>query len=137
MTKKYNYKHQKSDGKNDTGRPPKYNHPSEIQPIIDKYFEDCNINNEPYTITGLALSLRMDRGMLEDYARKKEFCHTIKQARTKVIAYAEKHLYSKHMVGALFHIKNLAPDYFKDRYEHTGKDGGPLVVKFNKTDEKL
>ena len=137
MTKKYNYK-KKADGiTNQVGRPPKYSKSEEIEPLIHNYFEHCDVNNIPYTITGLALCLGFYRDILEDYARKPEFQYTIKKARTKIIKYAEEHLYGKNMIGALFHIKNLAPTYWKDRYEHTGKDGGPLVVKFNKTDEKL
>jgi hypothetical protein len=31
--------------------------------------------------------------------------------------------------GAIFYLKNAFRDDYKDRHEHTGEDGGPMVVK--------
>ena len=39
------------------GRPNKITGDKELQEKIDKYFKECDIKNEPYTITGLCIAL--------------------------------------------------------------------------------
>ena len=71
------------------GRPPKYTKVEEMQEKIDEYFLQCDIDNEPYTVTGLGLALGMSRQDLINYRKKDEFFDTIKKAKMKVEEYCE------------------------------------------------
>lgn len=99
------------------GRPPKYNNAEEMQLKIDKYFLDCDNNNEPYTVTGLALALDMSRQDLINYSNKEEFFDTIKKAKLKVENYLEKRLIKdSSCTGIIFNLKN---NYgWKDKQEN-------------------
>lgn len=97
----------KSPAKKDIGRPLKFKTVKQLEKLIDKYFNDCEENQEPYTITGLALALDTTRHTLIDYEERKEFLHTIRKAKARVENYAEKKLYSNHTIGAIFHLKNF------------------------------
>lgn len=89
------------------GRPPKYKTKEEIQVLIDNYFKQCDLNNEPYTVTGLALSLDMSRQDLINYSKKDEFVDTIKKAKMRVENYLEKRLINdSSCTGIIFNLKN-------------------------------
>jgi hypothetical protein len=117
--------------KSNAGRPPKFKTAEEMQEVVDAYFNDCDTNEEPYTITGLALALDMTRESLVNYENRDEFFSTVKRAKLKCQNYAEKFLYSgKNATGAIFNLKN---NYgWKDKHENelTGKDGGPIETKW-------
>lgn len=99
------------------GRPPKYKKKEEIQELIDKYFCDCDKNDEPYTVTGLALALNISRQDLINYSNKEEFFDTIKKAKLKVENYLEKRLIKDNScTGIIFNLKN---NYgWKDKQEN-------------------
>ncbi len=103
--------------KNIGGRPPKYKTAEEMKLKIDKYFLDCDKNNEPYTITGLAMSLDMSRQDLINYSNKEEFFDTIKKAKMRVENYLEKRLIKDtSCTGVIFNLKN---NYgWKDKQEN-------------------
>lgn len=89
------------------GRPPKYKTKEEIQALIDNYFKQCDLDNEPYTVTGLALSLDMSRQDLINYSKKDEFVDTIKKAKMRVENYLEKRLINdSSCTGIIFNLKN-------------------------------
>jgi hypothetical protein len=89
------------------GRPLKYNDPVEMQILIDKYFDDCDINDKPYTITGLALALDTNREALINYGKRDEFSHTIRKAKLRIQNYAECCLFNgKNPAGVIFNLKN-------------------------------
>ena len=75
---------------NKGGRPLKFQSVEYLQSLIDKYFEECDETNEPYTITGLANALDTDRAALVRYQERDEFCNTIKRAKRKVEEQFEK-----------------------------------------------
>ena len=94
---------------NKVGRPRKYSNVIELQKLIDEYFEFCDLKNRPYTITGLALWLDMDRkGLLRfqtDY--EDEFCHAITRAKERVQEFVECCLFRKGIAqGVIFNLKN-------------------------------
>lgn len=112
-----------------TGRPPMYKTPAEMQKAIDKYFEDCNgefimdaegnlmtdkngkpvkTKERPLTITGLALALGFTtRQSLLNYEGDPKFLDTIKRAKTRIEQYAEERLFDKEGVnGAKFNLSN-------------------------------
>lgn len=99
------------------GRPPKYTEAEEMQKKIDKYFEDCKLNNKPYTITGLGLALDMSRQDLINYSKKEKFFDTIKKAKMRVENYLEERLINdSSATGIIFNLKN---NYgWKDKQEN-------------------
>jgi hypothetical protein len=107
------------------GRPLKFQSVEELQKKIDAYFAECEVKEEPYTITGLALALGTYRQTLINYEGKEEFMDAIKSAKTRVEQYAEKKLFSSTPSGAIFALKNFG---WSDKIEneHTGKDGKPI-----------
>jgi len=106
------------------GRPPKYKSASEIQKNIDAYFSE---DDEP-TITGLALALGFNsRQSLLNYEGKQEFVDAIKRAKSRVEHSYEKSLRKDGGAGNIFALKNFGWSD-KQEMEHTGKDGGPIVL---------
>ncbi len=92
-----------------TGRPKKYTDPNEMQKRIDIYFADCDSRNEPYTMTGLSISLDLDRDTLLRYGKTEAFYFTIKKAREKVVNSIEKKLITEaNPTGKIFWLKNNA-----------------------------
>ena len=94
--------------KKSVGCPLKFTCKEEMQVLGEKYFKECKENNEPLTITGLALGLGFNsRQSLLNYAENGEFLDTIKNLKTRVENYAEKQAFSgKNPSGAIFVLKN-------------------------------
>jgi len=93
--------------KHKVGRPLKFANSEDMQTKIDAYFEDCNKNQIPYTITGLSLALDCDRVTLLNYSKKEEFFSTIKRAKLMVEHALELMLLqSSHAGGTIFNLKN-------------------------------
>ena len=89
------------------GRPPKYKDVKQVQEIIDRYFAECDENDEYYTMTGLAMALDMTRKGLVEYSEKEEFGNTIKKAKQRVEKQNEALLMSgKNVAGVIFNLKN-------------------------------
>lgn len=89
------------------GRPPKWKSPEELQVLIDKYFLDCEANNEPLTITGLAMALDTYRETLMNYQEKDEFMDTIKKAKQRIENAYEQRLIKYGRSGDIFALKNF------------------------------
>ena len=96
------------------GRPPKWETPEQLQKEIDKYFLDCEENNEPLTITGLAMALDTYRETLMNYQEKDEFMDTIKKAKQRIENAYEKRLIKYGRSGDIFALKNFN---WKDKQE--------------------
>ena len=105
------------ESKNTGGRPPVWSTPEELQKDIDRYFEtDAKVitgydDGEPIyafqpTMSGLALSLGVDRKTITNYSHKDGFFPSIKKARDMVENALERHLYGKNVTGAIFNLKN-------------------------------
>jgi len=90
------------------GRPRLYNSAEELEVLIDKYFKDCIKDNRPYTMSGLAYALGMDRRTLINYSKEEEYFHTIKKAKDFVEQYVEEKLLTNSGVttGVIFNLKN-------------------------------
>ena len=93
---------------NKGGRPLKFQSVEHLQSLIDKYFDECDIKNKPYTITGLANALDTDRITLIRYQERDEFSNTIKKAKRKVEEqFEERSLQGKYNPTiAIFLMKN-------------------------------
>ena len=89
------------------GRPMKFKTPKEIEDKANEYFKKCDIDEKPYTITGLAIALDTDRQTLINYENRDEFFDTIKKVKQKVENYAEERLFTgNNTAGVIFNLKN-------------------------------
>ena len=89
------------------GRPNKFKSVEEMQKAIDNYFKDCDANERPYTISGLAYALDTTRRTLLDYEENDEFSHTIKKAKAKIEQFVEERLFvGNNTAGVIFNLKN-------------------------------
>jgi len=121
--------------KNKVGRPLKFPSPEDMQEKIDEYFYECDDNQIPYTITGLAMALDCDRVTILDYAKKPEFSSTIKKAKIKVERGLELMLIQgRTPAGVIFNLKNNFG--WKDKQEIDWK-GELAVKKISKEDAEV
>ncbi len=110
---------------NKNGRPLKFEDPAKLDKLVDAYISKCKSDDEPLTITGLALYLGFcDKSSLYDYQKKEDFTHSIKRARSLVENGYEKRL--GEGAGAIFALKNFG---WTDRQDLN--IGGQLGVTFN------
>lgn len=87
------------------GRPRKYANEEELSKAIEEYF-----NSRPeieWTITGLAMTIGLDRKALIEYGSKDEFSYTIKRAKERVQESYEKSLRKNGRTGDIFALKNF------------------------------
>ena len=94
------------------GRPLKYQSVEEVEPLIEKYFQETKM--EDWTITGLALALDTSRDILIDYEWRDEFSNTIKKAKEMVEHSYEVDLKKKGNTWTIFALKNFN---WKDKHE--------------------
>lgn len=106
------------------GRPLEFKTVEELQAKIDEYFEWCDnriktifdekTNKElvinypaPYTMSGLARRLGIDRKTLVNYSHRDEFFPAIRAARERVHEDVETRLMdTRNEKGAIFNLKN-------------------------------
>jgi len=105
------------------GRPLLYSSVEDMKKIVDEYFDWCDnrairiwddktqsekmvCSPAPYTMSGLARRLGMDRTSLINYENRDEFFLTIKGARERVHEDVETRLMEKQATGAIFNLKN-------------------------------
>lgn len=98
-------------------RPKLYTSVEKMEEDIEKYFIDCDEKEKPYTMSGLAYALDMDRRSLLNYSKDEKFFPTIKKAREKV----EQQLEENALMGkanATFTIFNLKNNFsWQDKTE--------------------
>lgn len=88
----------------------KYKNVEDLQKGIDEYFAKCDKEEKPYTMSGLACSLDIDRRTLTNYSHKDSFFPLIKRAKQRV----EQQLEENALIGkgnATFTIFNLKNNY--------------------------
>lgn len=97
------------------GRPLVFKTVEDLEQAIELYFETdayIEIGGEEKakmyapTMSGLALSLGVDRKTITNYANKDDFFPTIKKARTRVEVALEQRLYGNNVTGVIFNLKN-------------------------------
>lgn len=95
----------------------KYKTQEQLQKGIDKYFKDCDEKQKPYTMSGLAYSLGIDRATLVRYSDRDLFATQIKNAKQKVQTQLEENALSGK-ANAVFTIFNLKNNYgWRDTFE--------------------
>ena len=71
-----------------------------------EFFAKCDADDQPYTVTGLALSVGLcSRSELYEYELKPEFAATVRTARLRVENYNERMLQRGNCTGAIFALK--------------------------------
>lgn len=108
------------------GRPLKFESAQSLQEAIDKYFRECAINERPYSITGLALSLDCCRQTIQNYEVMPEFLDTIKRAKLRVENFYEERLTLPNATGTIFALKNF--DWKDTQDVNQTNVGAPQVV---------
>jgi len=90
------------------GRPLKFKSVEELERKIAEYFQKCEEEKKPLTITGLAVALDTTGGTLLDYqGRGGGIAVLIRKAKTRCEQYAEDRLFSSQQcTGAIFTLKN-------------------------------
>lgn len=130
------------------GRPLSYGTVGELDQAVRSYFNECDphiakrmvengVNElgetiwtlreimtiqKPYTMSGLARHLGIDRKTLVNYAKMEQFFLTVEAARERVHEFAEEQLYGKSASGAQFVLKNNFDWKDKSEIDHTSKD---------------
>ena len=103
------------------GQPRKYRSAEALQSAIDKYFVGQDDRERPYTITGLATAIGLDRKALIEYGSTAEYSNTIKAARARVKnSVEERLLQGGQAAGAIFWLKNNDKWQDKQEIEHSG-----------------
>ena len=120
------------------GRPKKYRNCLDLDMDAEVYFESCIYEDDgdyikrkepiPFTITGLAMALSMDRDSLLNYGKDKDFFGTVKRHKLRVENDYELSLRKRGTAGEIFGLKNFGC-HDKRLNEHTGKDNGPIETK--------
>lgn len=95
-------------------RPRQYTSAEQMQAVIDSYFEECDEQDKPYSVSGLCYALDMDRLTLLRYCDRdetetdSELSNTIKRAKARILAQQEERLLSGKgsTVGLIFSMKN-------------------------------
>ena len=95
----------------------KYKKAEDLEKGIEAYFNDCDEKKVPYTMSGLAYSLGLDRTTLVRYGDRDLFANQIKKAKNRV----EQQLEQNALMGKgnpTFTIFNLKNNYgWKDQQE--------------------
>lgn len=117
------------------GRPNKFKTVEDMQKAIDDYFDYCDMNKKPYTVSGLAYALDTTRRTLLDYTEKDEFSHTIKSAKARIERFNEEMLYSKDVptVGVIFNLKNNYD--WKDKQEIEADVNSDVSINIELSDD--
>lgn len=117
-------------------KPGKYENAKQIQKIFDKYFAECEENQEYPSVTGLAYSLGLGRQGLLDYensllngklkslddTEKAKISDTIKRAKSFVEMCYEQRLFANgNPAGTIFTLKNNYKWVDKQEVEQTNK----------------
>ena len=95
----------------------KYKRQEELKKGIDAYFDMCDEKGRPYTMSGLAFSLGVDRVTLINYGKRDLFFTLVNDAKQRVQAQLEENaLMGKG--NAVFTIFNLKNNYgWRDQVE--------------------
>lgn len=80
----------------------------EMQAVIDRYFEECDAREKPYTIPGLARALGFgSRNAINRYLKRPEFKDIISSARLRIEEQRTEQLITQNNpTGKIFDLKN-------------------------------
>ncbi|MDY3777478.1 MAG: terminase small subunit [Candidatus Onthovivens sp.] len=113
------------------GRPKAFKSVKEVEEKINAYFNYCEEKEKPYTMSGLAYYLGIDRKTLLNYSKDEEYFHTIKKARDRVQMQLEENALS-NKANPTFTIFNL-----KNNFDWKDNNEVKTNVEITKVDELL
>jgi len=103
---------------NNGGRPRKYETPEKLESRCLDYFEYCVTDKQVITITGLCLYLGIHRDTLNAWRKEdNEFSDIVKRAIDCVLIAYETKLDTFTFGGAIFALKNIDKENWKDKTE--------------------
>lgn len=134
--------------KRSVGRPKLYTSVAVLEARIDEYFTYCDnrirhiydkkrgevieiIDPEPYTMSGLAYYLGIDRDTLLNYSKTEQFFGTVKKAKDRVHMDVEVRLMDGAGVGAIFSLKNNFNWVDQSQVDNTIHLPTPILGKVN------
>ena len=90
------------------GRPKIFKSVEEVEEKINAYFKYCEDKDKPYTMSGLAYYLDVDRRTIVNYTKEEEFFPAIKRARDRVQMQLEENalLNKGNPTFTIFNLKN-------------------------------
>lgn len=95
-----------------SGRTNKFQDIDEFRRLINEYFDLCDEQERPYTITGLAYHLDTSRTLLINIVNMKtyseEFAYEVAKAKARCELWLEENLLTRNsnVVGTIFSLKN-------------------------------
>ncbi len=120
------------------GRKIKYKNIVVLRKKIKEYFEDCDVNQKPYTMSGFALFLGISRATLLKYQQEDErYEEAIEEAKTKIESFAEARLFDKNSSGAMFALKNNFPSWKEEKETVVKGPLGSILDQINDQTQKL
>jgi hypothetical protein len=103
---------------NSGGKPPTFETPEDLEKKVMAYFDFCVSEKSECSISGLHQFLGFnDRDALLYYEKKQEFSGIVKRARQAVEMSYELDLRTFKFGGAIFALKNINKDSWKDKTE--------------------
>lgn len=119
----------------------KYKDEKELSILIDKYFKDCDDSDKPYTMSGLAYTLGIDRRTLINYGNDELFFPLIKNAKERVQQQMEENalIGKANSTFSIFSLKNNYGwrDSIDAKVETNVDNITPLInMLMNTTDDK-
>jgi len=113
------------------GRPALYNSEEALSEAIEQYFAQCEAEDKPFTVSGLAFHLGMTTETLRAYGESEQFSATVKRAKQRVEIFLETRLFGTSPTGTIFNLKNNFG--WKDQQDHTLSAPGGGAVKWEIT----
>lgn len=100
-----------------TGRPMKYKSERHLKRALNTYFTECDQQERPYTVQGMALSLGISRETLLQYGKNDAFSAIVKEAKERIQLQWEERLARDkgNVAGTIFWLKNNAG--YRDKTE--------------------
>jgi len=88
------------------GRPLLFEDVNDFEEQINAYFATADKNKTPYTYHSLLDHMKLSEKVFNDYGKRKKFDKVVEMARQKLLAYAERYLFSgKNAAGAIMLLK--------------------------------
>lgn len=113
----------------------KYDNEEVLKELIDKYFQECDEKKLPYTMSGLAYALKIDRKTLINYGKRESFSTLISEAKDRI----QKQLEENALTGkynAQFTMFNLKNNYgWQDKQEVEAKVDSSVDIKIELSDD--
>lgn len=107
---------------NNGGRPRHFETPEDLELKVVEYFEFCIEQKMECAVSGLCQFLGFaDRKSFQDYEDRKEFSLIIKRARQAIEMSYELDLRTFKFGGAIFALKNINKEAWKDKTEQEVK----------------